>query len=85
MVKPIHNMLKQDWSFSWNDDTEKVFIEIKRAISFVLVLAKLDFEKYFIIYTNAIEEAISAIVFQKDEQINEQPINCMSQSNSYTL
>jgi hypothetical protein len=53
MAKPIHNMLKQDHSFSWNDDTKKDFIEIKRAIGSSLVLAKSNFEKYFIIYTNA--------------------------------
>jgi hypothetical protein len=37
MVKPIHNMLKQDRSFSWNDDIEKVFIEIKREIIYARV------------------------------------------------
>jgi hypothetical protein len=26
MVKPIHNMLKKDRSFAWNDDTEKYFV-----------------------------------------------------------
>jgi hypothetical protein len=31
-------MLKQDWSFSWNDDTKKDFIEIKRAISSAPIL-----------------------------------------------
>jgi hypothetical protein len=90
MVKPIHNMLKQDRSFSWNDDTEKDFVEIKNAISSAPVLAKPDFEKDFIIYTNATEEAISAILLQKDDHNNEQPIAYMSQSLSddefkYTL
>jgi hypothetical protein len=30
MVNPIHNMLKQDRSFSWNDDTEKIFHRNKK-------------------------------------------------------
>jgi hypothetical protein len=90
MVKPIHNMLKQDRSFSWNDDTEKYFVEVKKAISSAPVLAKPNFEKYFIIYTNATEEAISVILLQKDDQNNDQPIAYMSQSLSddefkYTL
>jgi hypothetical protein len=29
MVKPIHNMLKQDQSFSWTNDFENHFVGIK--------------------------------------------------------
>jgi hypothetical protein len=47
MVKPIHNMLKKDRSFSWNDTTKKDFVEIKNAISNkwndTSILAMLDF------------------------------------------
>jgi hypothetical protein len=53
MVKPIHNLLKGDHSFSWTDDFENDFVGIKKAISSTPVLAKLDFEKEFMIYTNA--------------------------------
>ena len=71
MIKPIHNMLKQDRSFSCNDDTKKAFIEIKRAINSSHVLEKTNFEKDFIIYTNAIEEEIYVILIQKyDENKN---------------
>jgi hypothetical protein len=58
-------MLKEDRSFSWNDTTENNFVEIENAISSALVLANPDFEKD--LYTNAIEEVISAIVLQKDD------------------
>jgi hypothetical protein len=78
IVKPINNILKQDQYFSWTYDVEKDFINIKRAISSAPVLAKLDFEKDFIIYTNATEEAIYAIIFQNDDQNNEKPIAYMS-------
>jgi hypothetical protein len=53
MVKPIHNLLKQDRTFSWTDELETNFIRIKKAISSAPVLAKADFNKDFIIYTNA--------------------------------
>jgi hypothetical protein len=56
MVKPIHNLLKQDRSFSWTNDVKNVFVGITKAISFALVLVKPDFEKEFMIYTNATEE-----------------------------
>jgi len=45
MVNPTHNMLKQDQSFSWNEDVEKTFVGIKKEMSFAFVLEKLDFEK----------------------------------------
>jgi hypothetical protein len=70
MVKRIHNILKQDHSFSWTDDVENDFVRIKKEISSTLVLAKPDFEKEFIIYTNATKEAIFAILMQCDEQAN---------------
>jgi hypothetical protein len=82
MVKPIHNILKQDCSFSWTDDIEKYFLKIKKAISSASVLAKPDFEKEFIIYTNATEEAIFAILLQNDDQNNENFVAYMSHSLS---
>jgi len=65
VVKPIHNMLKHDQYFSWNEDVEKYFVGIKKSISSASVLAKPDFDKEFIIYTNSTEEAIFAKLFFK--------------------
>jgi hypothetical protein len=78
MVKPIHNILKHDHSFSWTDDVENAFLRIKKAISSAPVMEKLDFEKDFIIYTNATEEAIFAILLQCDDQNNEKIVAYMS-------
>jgi hypothetical protein len=82
MVKPIHNLLKQDHYFSWTDDIENDFLRIKKAISSAPFLAKPGFEKDFIIYTNAIEEAIFDILLQSDDQNNEKLVACMRQSLS---
>jgi hypothetical protein len=68
MVKPIHNLLKQDRSFSWIDDVKNDFVGIKKAIRSTPGLAKPDFEKEFMIYTNATEEAIYSILLQCDDQ-----------------
>jgi len=54
-------------------------VEIKNAISSALVLANPNFAKDFIIYTNATKEAIFAILLQKDDHTNEQPIACTSE------
>jgi hypothetical protein len=79
MVKEIHNFLKKDHSFSWIDDVENDFVGIKKAINSSTFLAKLDFEKEFMVYTNATEEAISAILMQGDDQGNKKPVAYMSQ------
>jgi hypothetical protein len=79
MVKPIHNPLKKDHSFSWTDDVENDFLGIKKEISSTLVLAKPDFEKEFMIYIDATEEAISTILMQGDDQGNEKLVAYMSQ------
>jgi hypothetical protein len=79
IVKPIHNLLKKDRSFSWTDDVENDFVKIKKAISSAPVLVKLNFEKDFVIYTNATEEAIFAILLQNDDQNNEKHVAYMSQ------
>jgi hypothetical protein len=82
MVKLIHNLFKQDHSFSWTDDVKNAFEGIKKAISSAPVLVKPDFEKEFTIYINATEEAISAVLMQNDDQGNEKPVAYMSQSLS---
>jgi hypothetical protein len=82
MVKPIHNLLKQDRSFAWTYDVENAFVGIKKEINSTPVLAKPDFEKEFTIYTNSIEEVVSAILMQNDDQGNEKPMAYMSQSLS---
>jgi hypothetical protein len=78
MDKPIHNLLKQDRSFSWTYDIENAFLRIEKEIRSTLVLAKPYFEKYFIRYTNATKETISAILLQSDDQNNEKPVAYMS-------
>jgi hypothetical protein len=80
MVKPIRNMLKKDRPFSWTDDVENDFVGIKKEISSALVPAKLDFEKEFMIYTNATEEAVFAIFMQGDDQGKKKQVAYMSQS-----
>jgi hypothetical protein len=69
MVKPIHNILKKDRSFSWINNAKNAFIRINKAISSTSVLEKPYFEKEFIIYTNSIEEVVSSILIQCDQEI----------------
>jgi hypothetical protein len=79
MVKQIHNIHKKYCSFSCTDDVENDFVRIKKEINFAMVLAKSNFEKEFIIYTNATEEAVSSILIQCDHKSNEKLVDYMSQ------
>jgi hypothetical protein len=79
LVKPIHDLLKKYLSFSCTNDVENSFVNIKKEICFAPVLAKSNFEKEFIIYANATEEAVSSILIQCDDQSNEKPVAYMSQ------
>jgi hypothetical protein len=82
MVKLIHNLIKQHHSFSWTNDVEDSFVGIKKAIISTPVLAKMDFEKEFMVYTNAREEAVSTILIQGYDQGNKKPMAYMSRSLS---
>jgi hypothetical protein len=82
MIKPIHNFLKQDHTFSWTDDVGNPFEGIKKAISSALVLVKPYFEKEFTIYINSIEEAVSVVLVQNDDQGNKKSVAYMIQSLS---
>jgi hypothetical protein len=62
IVSEIHNLLKQYHSFSWTDDVENYFVGIKKKISSASVLVKPDFEKEFMIYSNALEEAVCDVL-----------------------
>jgi hypothetical protein len=62
MIKPIHNILMQDHSFFWTEDTENYFVRINKEISSTPFLEKPDFEKDCIVYTNSTEEEIFAIL-----------------------
>lgn len=62
IVKPIHNLLKVNQTFIWNEQANNSFLKMKDTLSFAPVLATPNFSKDFIIYTNATKEAISAIL-----------------------
>lgn len=80
IVKPIHNLLKTNQSFIWDEQANASFLKIKYVLSFAPVLATPDFSRDFIVYTNATEEAISTILMRKNLQYDEKLIAFMSQS-----
>ena len=66
--------------FVWNEKRQKAFDEIKRRMTMASIVAHPDFEKPFILYTDASEEGIGAVLHQKDDQGKERIIACASRA-----
>src|SRR6266542_3699750 len=66
--------------FVWNEKRQKAFDEIKRRMTMASIVAHPDFEKSFILYTDASGEGIGAVLHQKDDQGKERIIACASRA-----
>ena len=66
--------------FVWNEKRQKAFDEIKKRMMMALIVAHSDFEKLFILYTDASGEGIGAVLHQKDDQGKERIIACASRA-----
>ena len=67
-------------SFVWNEKRQKAFNKIKKRMTIAPIVAHLDFEKLFILYTDASGEGIGVILYQKDNQSKERIIACVSRA-----
>ncbi len=57
--------------FVWNEKKQKTFDDIKRRMTMIPIVTHPNFEKPFILYMNASEEGIGAVLHQKDDQDKE--------------
>src|SRR6266542_1136542 len=70
--------------FVWNEKRQKTFDEIKKRMTMAPIVVHPDFEKPFILYTDASEKGIEAVLYQKDNQSKERIIACASRTlNQY--
>src|SRR6266540_2418238 len=60
--------------FVWNEKRQKAFNDIKRRMTMAPIVAHPDFEKPFILYTDASREGIGTVLHQKDDQGKERII-----------
>ena len=70
----ITNMLKKDHEIKWTLESKKSFKDIKQAISEAPVLVSPDFDKDFLVFSYALEHTVAAVLLQKNDQGEEQPI-----------
>ena len=82
ITKPMYELTQMEngkyVSFVWNEKRQKAFEEIKKRMMMAPIVAYPNFEKPFILYTDASEEGIGAVLHQKDDQGKERIIACAS-------
>ena len=77
MVAPLHNLTQHDkikTSEHWNKDCTTAFAAIKTAMTSAPVLALPDITKPFVVYTDASEIAIGAVLLQQGEDKALRPV-----------
>ena len=73
-LKEITNMLRKNNEVKWNTEARKSFDQIKKALTKASVLISPEYTKDFQIFSFSSEHIIAAILTQKNNDNQEQPI-----------
>lgn len=66
VAKPLHKLTERTTAFQWTNDCQNAFEELRRLLSTAPVLAHPDFERPFILDTDASNTGIGAVLSQTD-------------------
>jgi len=70
---------KKGVPFSWDDQAQHLFDNIKCVLLSALLLIPPDFNRYFLLYlTTSESEALGMVLVQEDDMCNEHPIYYLS-------
>src|ERR1044071_10077047 len=72
--KPLFELTKKDQPYEWKESQSKAFEILKEKLINLPVLIYSNFEKEFILLTDASKIALGAILSQKDDNNKEHPI-----------
>ena len=75
IAAPLNNLLRDNTPFEWTDSCQEAFDRLKTALISAPILAFPDFEKQFILSTDASGHALGYILAQKDENDKERVIS----------
>ena len=71
IVEPLNRLLKKNVHYVWGDDQHDAFERLKMCLMTPPILTYPNFERPFILYTDASTFALGAILAQKDERKKE--------------
>jgi hypothetical protein len=74
VTRPLRELLKQNVKFKWTPECEEAFQKLKQAFITAPILAMPDFNRDFILTTDASNFAVLYILSQKDDQGRERVI-----------
>jgi hypothetical protein len=80
ITAPLNKLLKKDEPFNWTSECQHAFEFLKNALITAPILSYPDFEKPFILYTDASYNGLGAILGQLDEKGKEHVIAYASRS-----
>jgi hypothetical protein len=69
IAKPITTLLKKDAPYIWTNDQQESFDKLKEKLITLPILQYPDFSKEFILYTDALEVGLGAVLSQLDEHV----------------
>lgn len=75
LTKPLTRLLQKGVKFSWTSECDEAFKKIKQQVSQPLQLHRPNFDRTFILQTDASYIGISAVLFQEDDDGNRQIVS----------
>ena len=82
VARPLYRLLEKARPFHWTQACQEAFAELKRRLTSAPILAFPDFNKPFILDTDASDSGIGAVLSQQDEDGSERVIAYASQALS---
>ncbi len=70
IATPLHHIISNKVSSCWTEEMELAWEELRYQLTQTPVLRYLDFNKPFILYTDASKEGIGVVLCQKDKDVN---------------
>jgi hypothetical protein len=78
IARPLSALTSEKSPFVWGPAEQQSFEELKSRLISAPILAHPDFQREFILYTDASMRAVGAVLAQKDEQGREQVVQYLS-------
>ena len=68
IAKPLHELLKKEKGFEWGEKQQKAFEELKKKLIEYPILSYPNYEKEFILITDASGEGLGAVLSQYNDE-----------------